>query len=358
MELAFNDINEILVGPNDTISRVIECIQRSKSVACALVYQDDVFINILTDGDVRRSLLEGFGLNDTVTNILNIKKLHGSRSAITLDINTDFEQRRQVFKKYNLRQLVLTEHGKPIAVIDYKSMNFSPRHMDGDYSALIMAGGFGTRLRPLTHDTPKPMLQINGRPMLEINIFALKKHGVKNIFISTHYLPHVIKDYFANGEKFGVNIEYIDEIQPMGTGGALSLIPHEKVADNILIINGDVLTNLDIEMFLAHHLKTDALMTLATTKYEFQVPFGVIKGAGSSIEALEEKPSLSFLVNSGIYLIKKEVLNFLPQEKIFNMTDIVNALIRDKKNIENFPIYERWMDIGRPSDFELASNYF
>jgi dTDP-glucose pyrophosphorylase len=337
----------------------IERIQVSGAIGCVLVYEKKIFKNVLTDGDIRRALLNELTLDSTVQEVLELKAKTTRGGPITANQNSTNEERNFLFEKFALRQLILVnDDQEPTSVIDHHSMDFQPPFIQKRFSALIMAGGFGTRLRPYTEHIPKPMLTINGRPMLEITIESLLRFGVSEIFLSTHYLPHVIRDHFGNGSALGVPIEYIHEEIPLGTGGALKLLPKDKLMDNLLIINGDILTKLDVNMFLAHHTRSQALMTLAATQYSFQVPFGVLKIDDSRVVSLEEKPTYNFSVNSGIYFINKATFDFLPKENFFNMTDITNILINHGKIVECFPIYERWIDVGRPSDYELAGNFF
>lgn len=351
------ELKKISFGLNDPISKIISCIESSGDVACALLYGDSgEFVNIFTDGDIRRAFLNGQNLNTSAYEVLKIK-CNGSRQVpITASIYSSHDERVALFQKFNLRQLVLLDGDLPLAVISYRHLDWHPHYVDQHFSALIMAGGFGTRLMPMTANTPKPMLQINGRPILEIIIDKLVSYGVKKITISTHYLPEIIRSHFGDGGGFGIPIEYLHEEIPLGTGGALSLMkePHKST----LVINGDVLTDLNIEMFLASHLKNNAAMTIASTQYQVQVPFGVIAEEDSSVIRIEEKPTYTFSVNSGIYFIDRQVFDSLPPDPHFNMTDLAELLIKGEKKVQCFPIFERWLDVGRHDDFKIAENFF
>jgi dTDP-glucose pyrophosphorylase/CBS domain-containing protein len=359
MNLSNDQLRDISLNTSDSIQKAVESIQSSGAIACVLVFENERFINVITDGDIRRALLGGLTLSDTIGSALEIKLASDRGLPVTVNQNESYETRKTLFERHSLRQLVLVDdQQRPVAVIDHKSMNYSPHFLKKEFSALVMAGGFGTRLRPYTNNTPKPMLEVNGRPMLEITIENLVKYGANKIYISTHYLPHVIRDYFGDGSAFGVAIEYLHESSPLGTGGALALLPKNADYENILVINGDILTKLDVGMFLAHHIRAGALMTLASTQYTIQVPFGVLTTNNSRVIGLEEKPSYQFSVNSGIYLLRRSVLSSLPSTSFFNMTDIANMLIDNGDVVECFPVFERWIDVGRPSDYELAANYF
>lgn len=353
-----DELAHLKVTLDAKVSDVIACIQASGPVACALLYDGTGrFINIITDGDVRRAFLEGFKLDDAAQQIHEVKSETARPKPITASVHSSAGERKELFRQYNLRQLILVDaNGTPVAIIDHQAVDHSPSYINRNFTAVVMAGGFGTRLRPLTEDTPKPMLQINGRPMLEISIEKLIGYGANRIYIATHYLPEKITSHFGNGERFGVEIQYVHEEVPLGTGGALSLLPTHD--ENTLVFNGDILTNLDIGMFLAYHLKSGSAMTIASTQYSFQVPFGVVSEKNSFVTHIEEKPSFSFLVNSGIYFLSKKVFEVLPKSGKYNMTDVAHVLIERSLPVSCFPIFEHWLDVGRPSDYDLAAKLF
>jgi dTDP-glucose pyrophosphorylase/CBS domain-containing protein len=353
-----DQLAHLRVTLDSKISDVIARIQASGPVACALLYDTTGrFINVITDGDVRRAFLEGHKLDDSAQEIEHVKTKTARPKPITASVRSNSAERKELFREYNLRQLILVDDaGAPVSVVDHYDVDHSPSYINRNFTAVVMAGGFGTRLRPLTVDTPKPMLQINGRPMLEISIEKLISHGANRIFIATHYLPEKITSHFGNGERFGVEIQYVHEEVPLGTGGALSLLPSRD--ENTLVFNGDILTNLDIGMFLAYHLKSGSAMTIAATQYSFQVPFGVISEQNSFVTHIEEKPSFSFLVNSGIYFLSKQVFDVVPASGKYNMTDVAHLLIEQSMPVSCFPIFEHWLDVGRPSDYDLAAKLF
>lgn len=353
-----NELTHLKVTLDSKVSDVIACIQASGPVACALLYDAaGRFINIITDGDVRRAFLEGYKLDDTASKIHEVKVKTARPQPIVASVHSSAAERQALFRQHNLRQLILVDAiGEPVAIVDHQAVDHSPSYINRPFTAVIMAGGFGTRLRPLTEDTPKPMLQINGRPMLEISIKKLISYGASRIYITTHYLPEKITSYFGNGEEFGIDIQYVHEEVPLGTGGALSLLPTHD--ENTLVFNGDILTNLDIGMFLAYHLKSRSAMTIASTQYSFQVPFGVVSAKDSFVTHIEEKPSFSFLVNSGIYLLSKTAFDVIPASGKYNMTDVAHALIEQQQPVSCFPIFEHWLDVGRPSDYDLAAKIF
>jgi NDP-sugar pyrophosphorylase family protein len=215
-----------------------------------------------------------------------------------------------------------------------------------------MAGGEGQRLRPLTENTPKPMLPIGGKPLMELIVAQLRDVGIRKINIATHYQAEKIIDHFGAGEGFGVDISYVREESPLGTGGALGLIDRPK--ESVLVINGDILTDIDFRTMHAFHIDNKAQMTVAVRQYEVQVPYGVIDCEGSRLTGLREKPKLSFFVNAGIYLLEPDVYNYIPVNQRFNMTDLVDLLLAAGKTVVAFPVREYWLDIGQRADYERA----
>ena len=284
------NLHKMIVQLNDSLTNVIRSIQESESAACALVYDADSYINIITDGDVRRALLDFKSIDITAADILKKKDESSRKKTITISEHSSAEQKKKIFSEFNLRQLVIMDStGNPVDVITHKEVGVSPFEVTQTFNALIMAGGFGKRLRPLTDNMPKPMLPINGTPLIELIATKLKNANVNKIFISTHFLPEVIKDHFGNGRKFGLQIEYLNEETPLGTGGCLSLI-NDKSKD-ILIINGDILTDLDLSMFYGNHIRSKADFSIATSIFNINIPYGVVECDDSKVLKLIERYS-------------------------------------------------------------------
>jgi dTDP-glucose pyrophosphorylase len=354
----FKDIQKLRVTKGSSVRDVVSVIELSGPVACALLYDETGrFVNVLTDGDVRRAFLQGVQMEDAAWAVHCMKAERTRPGPITVREGVGDVELHELFALHALRQVVVCDtDGQPLSVISNADVNGVRKFEHEPFTAVIMAGGFGTRMRPLTDTIPKPMLPVNGRPMLEIIIEKLVQHGADHIYLTTHYLPEVISDYFGDGSKFGVRIDYLHEEVPLGTGGALARIPKQN--RNTLIFNGDILTQLDINRFLCHHLRTDSALSIAATQYRFQVPFGVIAEKNGYVERIDEKPSFSFVVNSGIYFVSPAVLSMLPTSGAFNMTDVADILIQERKAVSCFPIYEEWLDVGRPSDYDLAAKLF
>lgn len=221
-----------------------------------------------------------------------------------------------------------------------------------------MAGGLGTRLRPLTQDIPKPLLKVGNKPILETIIKNFANHGFVNITISLNYKGEMIKDYFGDGSNFGVNIDYVEENMRLGTAGALSLIEN-KPNEAFFVMNADLLTDVNFSHLLDFHSFSNSDATMCVREYEYQVPYGVIEVEESNVTSIVEKPIQKFFVNAGIYVLSPKVFDYIPKNEFYDMPTLFNTFIEKEKRVISFPIHEYWLDIGRMSDFEQAqSEYF
>lgn len=352
------NIDHVKISRSSTIKQLIQTIQDSGPLACALVYDGVIFMNVVTDGDIRRAFLEGSQFEDTVDSVLAVKNRSSRPAPVVASVHASREKIEALFHDHALRQLILVDDkGEPVSIIDHLSIGCDHAYINQPFVAVVMAGGFGTRLRPLTLDTPKPMLPINGRPLLDILIRKLVDFGVAEVYIATHYLPEKIISYFGDGEKYGVSIKYIHEELPLGTAGALGMIVKPNI--NTLVINGDILTELNIAMFHAEHMRSDSDMTIAGTQYNIQIPFGVLSEKNGRITAIEEKPVQCFLVNSGIYFASPAAFDLLPRPvSHFTMPQLAEQLIRHERKVSCFAMYEQWLDIGRPEDYNIAREMY
>jgi NDP-sugar pyrophosphorylase family protein len=220
-----------------------------------------------------------------------------------------------------------------------------------------MVGGLGTRLKPLTDSIPKPMLNVGNKPILETIVEKFAEFGFINIIMCANYKSHIIQDYFGDGSKFGVSIEYILEKKRMGTAGALSLLK-EKPTEPFFVMNGDLLTNANFEHLHDYHVSNASAATMCVREYDFQVPYGVVNIANSKILSIEEKPLHKFFVSAGMYMLSPEALEYIPENEFFDMPALFEKLISKKKNILSFPLREYWLDIGRIEEFEKANNEY
>jgi dTDP-glucose pyrophosphorylase len=347
------DVAKLKIQMGAPLKEVIAVIQASGAAGCALVYEGDTFSNLLTDGDVRRALMDYGSLDISAADVLARKQKSGRAKAIVALENSSADARRALFQDYSLRQLlIVNRQGAPVDVITHEDIRLSPMEIKAEFSALIMAGGFGMRMRPLTDSVPKPMLPINGIPLMQLIVDKLVVAGVRKIYVSTHYLSEVIVSHFGDGTKFGVQIEYLEETTPLGTGGCMSLIK-DKSRD-VLVINGDILTDLDLRMFYGNHFRARADLSMATSIFSVQVPYGVVDANEANVIGMREKPTSRFLVNSGIYVVSPAVLRELESGQKYNITDLIEKLIVAKRKVVQFPIFEKWLDIGRIEDYQSA----
>jgi dTDP-glucose pyrophosphorylase len=310
----------------------------------------------ITDGDIRRAILHGIGLDQPLQDLLQHKAQRQSRAVSTPSpIVGRVGQSRQhhilLMQQTGVRHLpVLDDGGR---VVDLVCLDACARSQETlDVQAVIMAGGFGSRLRPLTDDTPKPMLPIAGRPLMERTIQQLRDAGIRRINITTHYLPDKITGHFGSGVQFGVQLNYVAEHQPLGTAGALGLVDQSQ--DPLLVINGDILTRVDYRAMLQFHRQRGAQLTVGVRQYDLQVPYGVVEAEDGRVRSLREKPKLNFFVNAGIYLLEPDVRQFIPPDQRFDMTDLIEMLLTREGYVASFPIVEYWLDIGQPEDFQQA----
>ena len=344
-------IESYLVRPDTTIREAIASIDRNGKGIVLVVDGEHRLLGTISDGDIRRAILKGINLDLPVQNILEERKKTGGHAVpVIASLGTSDADLLHLMNKTEVRQIpVLDEDGR---VRDMAFLSDLVREYELPLTAVVMAGGFGTRLRPLTDDTPKPMLLVGDRPMLERTIEQLKKAGIRRVDLTTHYKPEAISNHFGNGDGFGVTINYVHEDRPLGTAGALGLLGDSE--EPLLVINGDILTHVDFRAMLKYHRKHKASLTVGVCRYELQVPYGVIECRGSDILGVSEKPTMPFLVNAGIYLLEPKVREYIPAGKKFDMTDLIQSLIHADRKVVSFPIVEYWLDVGRPGDYARA----
>ncbi|HZD48795.1 MAG TPA: nucleotidyltransferase family protein [Silvibacterium sp.] len=346
-------------------SRALPLITKSKAVRELMTLMDHCALGItlvvdeekrleatVTDGDVRRAILLGIELNQPIVELLASRKDRGhDGSPVTAPFGSTAEELLRLMARYRIRQIpLLDSDGRVVDIAlesDYLTQSTLP--LDG----FIMAGGFGKRLMPLTEALPKPMLPVNGRPLLEHLVGKLREAGIHHVSISTHYLAKSIIEHFQDGKDFGVDIEYVDEDQPTGTAGSLA---KATVGDlPLLIINGDILTSINFRAMLEFHREHSADMTVAVQQHEVRIPYGVISTNGIDAVRIIEKPLVRHFVNAGIYLIQPGVCRMVPANQPFDMPELITNLIDAQKRVICFPIREYWMDVGQLEQYERAS---
>jgi len=345
------DVTKLFASSSSQISDVIACIDRSGRISLALIVDENRrLLNTISDGDVRRGILRGCSLTDPVSKLLEIKALTPHPVPVSAPADSDPEALLAIMRGRGVRQLPLL--GPDDAVVDIVILADFQAQAAKPLRAVVMAGGQGVRLRPLTESLPKPMLPVGGRPVMQFIVEQLRDVGVRHIHVSTHYQPEKIMDHFGNGESFGVDIKYVNEAVPLGTGGALGLL--EMPDEPVLVINGDILTQVDFRLMYAFHQEHRADMTVAVRRYEVKVPYGVVDCEDARVRGLREKPELSFFVNAGIYLLEPTVFRHIRNNQHMNMTDLIQTLIDCGQAVVSFPICEYWLDMGQHADYEKA----
>ncbi len=339
-----------LLNVSSSLKDAVQAIEESKKRIAVVVDKYGMLVGTVTDGDIRRALLNGATLDSNVVNAMNA-------SPKSCDVGTSDGYILGLLIQNNLEAIPLVDkNGKYQRVVHVSELSTDDKHIggaEGYGAAVIMAGGEGTRLRPFTEDTPKPMLDVGGMPLLERLVKSLVKAGIKKIFISTNYLGHTIEEYFKDGSCFDASINYLKEDKKLGTAGALSLLP-DLDKKPILVMNGDILTGSDYRNLLIFHNEHNVDMTVCAVEYHIEIPYGVLKTNGIKATSLEEKPSQRFLCNAGIYVLSCNVLEQIPVNSFYNMTQLIELYTNNQKGVAVFPLHEYWTDIGTPDDLERA----
>ena len=312
------------------------------SLTLFVVDESNKLIGTLTDGDIRRSLLNGFNLDSNVVEIMNKSPKFIHRNNYTIE---DID----LFKEKEIDLIPILDEESRIE----KIMDLSRMRTILPIDAVLMAGGEGRRLHPLTIETPKPLLLIGNKPIIERNIDRLALYGIDNFHLSIKYLGHKIKAYFEDGSKKDIKVNYVEEEKPLGTIGAISLVEN-FVHDEILVMNSDLLTNIDFEDFYKTFKSSNADLIVACIPYQVSLPYGVIETDNSRVVSIKEKPTYTYYSNAGIYLFKKELINRIPKNSFYNATDLMDELIKSNLNVVNYPILTYWLDIGKHDDFVKA----
>ncbi|MEQ4676699.1 nucleotidyltransferase family protein [Providencia vermicola] len=336
----------VLINTDNTIREALEIINNEALRVALVIDEEQHLVGIVTDGDIRRGLLNNLQLNDSISLIMN-------QSPTTAKIGASRQKLLELMESKSILSIPILDDENRI--VGLETLSNSPNKKTYQNPVFIMAGGFGTRLRPLTDTCPKPMLKIGDKPILETVICSFISAGFVNFYISTHYMPEQIQEHFGNGNELGVKISYIHEEVPLGTGGALGLLPKDLPKDlPLIMMNGDVLTNVDFQRLLDFHVLHDADATMCVREYDYQIPYGVINGEGNKITSMIEKPIQRFFVNAGIYVVSPRVINSVPKNHRIDMPTLLEQHMNERNNILMFPIYEYWLDIGRMDDFNRA----
>lgn len=333
------------------------CLDKSSTVREALVRLDKLasdailfitdekltLIGSLTDGDLRRGFIRGYDFDTPILSFIQSNPLY-------IIEGEDAVLKLEDYKEKNIKIVPIIDENRTIKDI----INFREISTIIPVDAVLMAGGEGKRLRPLTENTPKPLLKVGDKPIIEYNIDRLIKVGVKNINISINYLGDQLVAYFKDGTDRNINIQYVREDKPLGTIGSILLVDKFE-HDDIIVMNSDLLTNIDFAAFYNLYKASDADMAVAATSYHVDIPYAVLEVKGeNNVESLKEKPRYTYYSNAGIYLIKKSLLKMIPQDTFYDITDLMDKVLEMNLKLITYPINGYWLDIGKHEDFAKA----
>lgn len=337
------ELNLHLIHYHEPISTALKMLNElGEDLTIFAVDNEEKLIGALTDGDVRRGLLKGLTINDSIEAIIkNNCRYINLASYFVTEINEA--------KIAGIQILPVVDENRKII----KLINFSQHKSFLPIDAVIMAGGEGIRLRPLTENLPKPLLKIGAKPIIEHVIDRLAQFGIENIQISINYLGEKIIEYFGDGSIKRLNISYITELTKLGTIGSLSLAKEFK-NDTVLVMNSDLLTNIDLEEFYLEFENKKADMAIASIPYTVNIPYAILETNNEEVISLKEKPNLTYYSNAGVYLVRKDIVKTIPVNTFYNATDLIEQLIADKKKVIYYPILGYWLDIGKMDDYKKA----
>jgi len=335
--------NDHLILTGSTIKQALFVLNELGQDAILFVVDvDKKLIGALTDGDVRRGLLKGLTIESLVDEIIQKNPKYITKGGNDLEKIISY-------REGNFRIVpVLDENHRVVNVINFRIIkSYLP------IDAVIMAGGRGQRLKPLTDVTPKPLLKVGHKAIMEHNLDRLSLFGIDDFWVSVKYLGKQIEDYFGSGKSRNININYVWEEEPLGTIGAVSKITNFQ-HDYVLITNSDLLTNLDYEHFFQEFIKQDADLAVLTIPYQVSIPYAVLETSNGQVQSFKEKPTYTYYSNGGVYLVKKEMLKHIPLNSFFNATDLMETLIKKNLKVVSYPLVGYWLDVGKHEDFEKA----
>lgn len=334
------------VIPNTAIVRdAVESLNESSAQIALVVTEGDHLEGVVTDGDIRRGLLVGKTLESPVSEVME-------KNFFTARLGDDPSVLLATMREYDFKQVPLLDDDGTVVGLRTLVDMLAPQRRDN--WVVLMAGGLGQRLRPLTEDCPKPLLAVGGKPLLETILEQFVEHGFEKFYISVNYRAEMVEEYFGDGSKHNVEIRYLREKEQLGTAGAVGLIP-EALDAPVFVMNGDLLTRVDFAGMLEFHQEQSAKATMAVRSFDIQVPFGVVEVDNHTITSIEEKPVHQFFVNAGIYVLSPEVVQAIPKDQYLDMPTLFGQLMNENEVTSAFPIHEYWMDIGRKSDFDQAN---
>lgn len=337
-----------LLNADASILDAMKLIEKSGLQIAVIVDNNEKLLGIVTDGDIRRGILKGTELNAPVETLMN-------PDPITVKRGTEEAEIKRLMTKHIVHQIPVVDNSRKIVDIVFFTDLLQKNRVDSP--VVLMAGGLGTRLKSLTDHCPKPLLNVGSKPILHTIIESFSEQGFSDFYLSVNYRSEMIEEYFGNGERFGVSIKYLCEKEKLGTAGSLTLLPRD-IKSPIIVMNGDVLTKLNYRNLLRYHMMRKAAATMAVREYVEQVPYGVIYAndqKDNEIYEIQEKPKKKYMVNAGIYVLERSIIDLIPVNSFYNMTQLFEKCISMTKKTVAYPINDYWIDIGRIEDFNKAN---
>ncbi len=336
---------DVVIQPETTILQVMQIIDATTMQFAAVVDDTMHLLGTVTDGDIRRGILKGLPLESAIREVMNTSPICEQDGKNLVYYKKRMHERR-------LKQLpVITSDRVLQRILFSDELELAIKKIN---KVVLMVGGLGTRLRPLTETVPKPMLIVGNKPIVETIIESFRNYGFTNFVLSVNYKKEMIMDYFQDGTHLGVNIEYIEETKRLGTAGALSLLT-EKPTEPFFVMNGDLLTKINFEQLLDFHNETNSIATMCVREYEYQIPYGVIETENHQLLSIIEKPIHKSFVNAGIYVLNPAALERAPDGEFYDMPELYRSLMNEQEKVSVFPLREYWLDIGRMDDYEKAN---
>lgn len=342
-----NGWRNVTLKQTDTMRSAIEVLNKESLRIVLVVDKEGRLLGTVTDGDVRRGLLKHLTMDTMLSELM-------CKDPTTATIHESRDTNIKKMKDLDILQIpILDDENKVVGLETLQSLLEKTKY---DNPVFLMAGGFGKRLSPLTDHTPKPLLKIGSKPILETILEQFISAGFYNFYISTHYKAEMVREHFADGSKWNVSIKYIHEEKPLGTAGALGLLPTNLLGLPVLMMNGDLLTKVDFEQLLKFHEENNGDATMCVREYDFQVPYGVIKAKDNYITSIIEKPVHKFFVNAGIYVLSASVQNSIDGLSYLDMPHMLESKIKEGGKVNMFPVHEYWLDIGHMEQFNQAQH--
>ncbi len=341
------NFQEAIISPEATILDALKAIDRSSLQIALIVDRNNHLKGTVTDGDIRRGIISGRPLEAPVTTIMNVNPK-------TIDLHASSAEVLAFMAEKAIHQIpVVNETGQLMGLQRMDELVAARKTKKEDVWIVLMLGGEGRRLRPLTNDIPKPMIPVGDRPLLETILRNFTRDGFTNFFFSVNYKAEIIQDYFGDGSRFGANITYMKEDRRMGTAGALGLLPGRPPGP-VIVMNGDILTSNSFSQLIDYHDQTGSLATMCVSEYNHKIPYGIVQANGSKLGSLQEKPLQSYFINAGIYVLEPEALGYVPDGELFDMPGLFEALSEKGFEAAVFPIRDYWVDIGQMEDLKKA----